>query len=150
VFLKAKTAFWQHDGLPDTLWSDDPLLGRVFIASQDPPVLKTWLYGPFADHLDRLSEAHAGAETIRRLEAARPSALGQLSVARVFSWCKVPWARGIYHHMMPGQGASHAAAVNIAGQRLHFAGEHMARVHSGMEGAMEAGERVAYRVLRLR
>jgi monoamine oxidase len=73
-----------------------------------------------------------------------------LSVARVFSWCKVPWARGIYHHMMPGQGASHAAAVNAVGQRLHFAGEHMARVHSGMEGAMEAGERAAYRVLRLR
>jgi monoamine oxidase len=150
VFLKAKTAFWQHDGLPDTVWSDDPLLGRVFVASQDPPVLKTWLYGPFADHLDRLPEAEAGAATIRRLEAARPSARVQLSVARVFSWCKVPWARGIYHHMMPGQGASHAAAVNAVGQRLHFAGEHMARVHSGMEGAMEAGERAAYRVLRLR
>lgn len=150
VFLRAKTPFWQHDGLPDTVWSDDPLLGRVFVASQDPPVLKTWLYGPFADHLDRLPEAEAVAETIRRLEAARPSAQGQLSLARVFSWCKVPWARGIYHHMMPGQGASHAAAVNAAGRRLHFAGEHMARVHSGMEGAMEAGERIARRVLQLR
>jgi monoamine oxidase len=150
VFLQAKTAFWQHDGLPDTLWSDDPLLGRVFVASQNPPVLKTWLYGAFADHLDRLPEAQAVAETIRRIEAARPSARGQLSLARVFSWCKVPWARGIYHHMMPGQGASHAAAVNAAGLRLHFAGEHMARVHSGMEGAMEAGERVARRVLQLR
>lgn len=150
VYLQAKTPFWQHDGLPDTVWSDDPLLGRVFVASQDPPLLKTWLYGPFADALDRLPEAEAVAETIRRLEAARPSAQGQLSLARVFSWCKVPWARGIYHHMMPGQGASHAAAVTATGRRLHFAGEHMARVHSGMEGAMEAGERMARRVLQLR
>ena len=31
--------------------------------------------------------------------------------------------------------------------RLHFAGEHTSYLHTGMEGAMESGERAAYAII---
>ncbi len=147
AYLEATEPFWKNDGHPDTLWTDEALLGRVFVESDDPPMLKTWVYGPNADYLERLPPAEAGAEIIRRIEAARPSSQGKLKVARILNWRANPMARGIYHHMSPGQGPMHAEEVRARGQRLHFAGEHMAQEHSGMEGALEAGGRVARDVM---
>lgn len=148
AYLSATAPFWKDDGLPQTLWTDDPLLGRVFVLGESPPMLKVWLTGGSADLLDRLPAAEAGAEIVRRYQAARPAARGKLRVARLLSWQTNPLARGIYHHIMPGQGAMLAAAVQAAGTRLHFAGEHLAMTQSGMEGALESAERAAGAVLR--
>jgi monoamine oxidase len=143
AYLSATEPFWRSDGMPETLWTDDPLLGRVFVLGDSPPMLKVWLTGRNADLLDRLGEAAAGAEIIRRYEEARPSARGKLRLLRLFSWQKSPLARGIYHHIAPAQGTMLAAAVRAEGARLHFAGEHLAMSTSGMEGALESGERTA-------
>ena len=56
-------------------------------------------------------------------------------------------ARGIYHHIGAGQAADLAMAARYTGQRLHFAGEHLAQTSSGIEGALERGERAARAVL---
>ena len=40
-----------------------------------------------------------------------------------------------------------AAATQAAGQRLVFAGEHLAQESSGMEAALESGERAAQTIL---
>ncbi|WOK37919.1 flavin monoamine oxidase family protein [Sphingomonas sp. C3-2] len=143
AYLAASDPFWKQDGLPETIWSDDPLIGRVFALGDDPAVLKVWLSGPNADQLDRLAPDVAAAEIIRRIEAARPSAKGKLRLLRVHSWQKNPFARGIYHHIAPGQGAALAAATLPAAGRLHFAGEHLGRNDAGMEAALESGESAA-------
>ena len=147
AFLHASTSFWKGDGLPETIWTDDPLIGRVFALDGDPPLLKVWLNGPRAEALDRMEPATAGKEMIRRIERIRPSAQGKLEYLDMFSWQKQPFAGGIYHHIGTGLGASLAATVQHRGRRLHFAGEHMARLASGMEGALESGERAALMVL---
>ena len=142
AYITAATPFWKEDGLPETLWTDDPLLGRVFVLNDRPPMLKLWAVGANADRLDRMDPVAAKAEIIARIEAARPAAKGKLKVERLFSWQKSPMARGIYHHIGPGQGQQIAAAIRARGKRLHFAGEHLAEVNSGMEGALESGNRV--------
>jgi monoamine oxidase len=142
AYISASSAFWKEDGLPETLWTDDPLLGRIFVLGDSPPMLKLWTVGAGADLLDRMAPASASAEIITRIEAARPSAKGKLKVERLYSWQKPPMARGIYHHIGTGQGALLAAAVRAKGKRLHFAGEHLAQTSSGMEGALESGGRV--------
>ncbi|RYY27032.1 MAG: FAD-dependent oxidoreductase [Sphingomonadales bacterium] len=147
AYLSASEPFWKSDGLPATLWSDDPLLGRVFVLGDSPAMLKVWLSGRDADAIDRMPPAEAGAAIMARLEAARPSAAGKLKLERMFSWQSNAMARGVYHHMAAGQSAMLADAVTIPGQRLHFAGEHLAQSSSGMEGALESGERTAKRVL---
>jgi monoamine oxidase len=143
AYLSASEPFWKSDGLPETLWSDDPFLGRVFVLGDHPPMLKVWTVGAGADLLDRTSPSLAATEIIARIENARPSAKGKLKMERLFSWQKSPMARGIYHHIGTGQAATLATASKSNGRRLFFAGEHLARENSGMEGALESGNRVA-------
>lgn len=149
AYIAAKTPFWREDGFPDTLWTDDPLIGRVFVLGDEPAMLKLWTTGAGADLLDRMPSEAASAAIIERIEAMRPAARGQLEVLRHYSWQKSPHARGIYHHIGTGMAADLAAAAQWQGQRLHFAGEHLAQVSSGMEGALESGERAARGVLKL-
>jgi monoamine oxidase len=147
AYLAASEPFWKNDGLPATVWSDETLLGRVFVLGEDPPMLKLFITGTRADAVDAMPDAVAGARMIAAVEAARPSAKGKLVLLRRFSWQRQAGARGIYHHIGAGQGPLLAAAVRFEGKRVHFAGEHLARAASGMEGALESGERTARIVL---
>ena len=147
AYLRARSPFWREDGLPPTLWTDLPLLGRIFVLGDDPPMLKLWTNGAGADMLDRMAPADAASRIIAAIEEARPSAKGQLEVLRFFSWQRQPGARGIYHHIGTGMAHELAAAVRHEGHRLHFAGEHLARGSSGMEAALESGEQAARVVL---
>ena len=38
MFLRATDAFWKNDGLPEHIWSDDPLIGRVFALNSNSRV----------------------------------------------------------------------------------------------------------------
>ena len=147
AYLSASEPFWKSDGLPETLWTDDPWTGRVFVLGDDPPMLKVWTVGEGVGLLDNAAPDVAAREIISRIEAARPSAKGKLKLERLFSWQKNPMARGIYHHIGIGQAADLARASQSAGKRLHFAGEHLAQTCSGMEGALESGNRVARAII---
>lgn len=147
AYLLASEPFWRHDGLPETLWTDETLLGRVFVLSDDPPMLKLFITGTRADAVDRMTDEVAGARMIAALEAARPSARGKLRPLRRFSWQRQAGARGIYHHIGAGLGQTMADAVQSESPRLVFAGEHMTRGGSGIEGALESGERAANAIL---
>ncbi|MFN4038088.1 MAG: flavin monoamine oxidase family protein [Erythrobacter sp.] len=143
AYIAARTPFWRNDGGPETIWSDHPLIGRVFVLGNDPPMLKLWTFGAGADALDRMGEERAAATLIPLIESIRPSAQGQITSLRLFSWQANPYACGIYHHIGTGQAASLAAAIRWQGSRLHFAGEHLGRVAQGMEGALESAEQAA-------
>lgn len=147
AFIEASAPFWKADGQPETLWTDDPWLGRVFVVSESPPLLKVWTRGAGADLLDRASADRVRAEIVSRIEAARPAARGKLGRVHLFSWQKNAFARGIYHHIGTGQAADLARATQARGQRLHFAGEHLTQAATGMEGALESGERAAHAIL---
>jgi monoamine oxidase len=63
----------------------------------------------------------------------------------VTSWHSDPFARGAYSHVPPGATPAdiEALAEPVAG-RLHFAGEHTARMHwAAMQGALTSGLRAA-------
>lgn len=148
LYLLADRPFWKDDGLPETIWGDEPLIGRVFVLGEDPPLLKLWIAGPSAPAAERLEPAALARAAIAAIERARPSARGQLRVIGRFNWSDQPLAGGLYHHMAPGQGALLSAAVDQAlTGRLLFAGEHLALSASGMEGALESGERAARALL---
>ena len=149
AYISATEAFWKNDSFPETLWTDDPLLGRIFVLSENPPMLKLWTTGAGADRLDNMEPEQAAAAIIDHIERARPSAKGKLKLLRFFSWQKNPFARGIYHHIGTGQATTLAAATQAAGSRLYFAGEHLAQNQIGMEGALESGERAANEIIRL-
>ncbi|MFL0672598.1 MAG: flavin monoamine oxidase family protein [Erythrobacter sp.] len=147
AYIAARTPFWREDGAPETIWSDHPLIGRIFVLGDAPPMLKLWTFGAGADALDRMGEARAAATLIPLIESIRPAAKGQITGLKLFSWQANPHARGIYHHIGTGQAASLAAAIRWQGSRLHFAGEHLGPVAQGMEGALESAENAARTIL---
>jgi monoamine oxidase len=122
------------------------MLGRVFVLGDDPAMLKVWIAGPHTPGFDRLRPDAAAAKVIAQIEAARPSAKGKLTALKTFSWQKQKFASGIYHHLGAGLSGPMAYAAQREGKRLHFAGEHLAIAASGMEGALESGQRVAQRI----
>lgn len=49
-------------------------------------------------------------------------------------------------HWAPGQIKAWAKTMALPSGRIHFAGEHTSFLHTGMEGAMESGERAAIEI----
>lgn len=60
-----------------------------------------------------------------------------------------PLAGGAYFHWAPGQAARWADVMGRSTRRLHFAGEHLGRLHTGMEAAMESAESAVLRLMGL-
>ncbi len=147
AYIAARQPFWRDDGLPETLWTDDPLIGRVFVLGDDPAMLKLWTTGAGSDMLDRMPTDVANGSIVERIERMRPSARGQIEVVRHYSWQKSPYARGIYHHIGTGMARALAGTTQLRLRRLHFAGEHLAVASSGMEGALESGESAARHII---
>ena len=148
VHLSAKRPFWE-DGLPASMWTDTAL-GRLFAlgtTQNGGHGLVVWVTGPNADALDALPEADVAAWVKAELKRLRPSTHGEFDVHRVVSWQKNPFNRGAYYHWGPGQVSRLSSHVSTPLGRVHFAGEHTAKLMSGMEGAMESGERAALEIL---
>ncbi|MCZ8132884.1 MAG: NAD(P)/FAD-dependent oxidoreductase [Steroidobacteraceae bacterium] len=148
VHMSARRPFWE-DGLPPSMWTDTAL-GRLFAlgtAQNGGHGLVVWVTGPNADALDSRPEAEVATWVKAALKRLRPSTNGEFDVHRVVSWQKNPYQRGAYYHWAPGQVQRLAPHVATPLDRIHFAGEHTAKLMSGMEGAMESGERAALEVL---
>ena len=150
VHLRGRRRYWEGDGLPAPMWTDTGV-GRLFAGAAyggaaDQHV-NVWVTGPDADAFDRMDDAALFAHVCREIERIRPSTAGEFELARIVSWQKNPLNRGAYFHWGPGQVARWAATISAPHGRLHFAGEHTAQLMSGMEGAMESGERAALEIL---
>ncbi len=158
VHLIVKRPYWEDDGLPAGLWSDS-IAGRVFpqFDPGDPEKtigLLAWSSGLGAERLDRLHPSEIGRAVLADIERLRPATKGALEIGEVKSWQRDPFAGGAYAYWAPGQIARYAdvmaeplRAKTGGPPRIHFAGEHTARINRGMEGALESGERAALEVM---
>jgi monoamine oxidase len=144
--------WWREQGLAALAMSDSGLVRCVFDVS--PPdasrgVLAALITAQAARDLGPMS-----------LDARRRAVLA--AIARLFglneivplsyidhSWDIDPWSRGLgAGYMGPGTMTTLGAALREPTDRLHWAGAEMARTSAGyLEGAAEAGERVAEEVL---
>jgi monoamine oxidase len=131
------------DGLPLGMWTDGPL-ERLFpiVRDGETVALTAWVNGDGVD--PRKSDAALMVEAEGWLSSHR----GLVATARaVTNWHRGMWAGGAYMHFAPLQVGALAGGMGEPVGRLHFAGEHLSHLHTGMEGAMESGERAAYSVM---
>jgi monoamine oxidase len=133
------------DDLPVMMWTDTPI-ERVFPvrnSAGETVALTCWINGTGTRPSTSDEDWKALAE--ETLLAARGIKAKAQAVVR---WDKdQPLSGGAYMHWAPGQIAPWAEQVTLPAGRLHFAGEHTSFLHTGMEGAMESGERAAYAVI---
>ena len=148
--LVADRAAWESSGIPGSVWSNAPF-GRLFV--RRPPGSNTynitvWINGDSCDRHDRHGDEEAGRQVLEDLFRAYPGARGNVRLEQLVRWHLDPFSRGSWAVWAPGQIGRHFAALHQPAGPIHFAGEHSAYSNSGMEGAMESGERAALEVLR--
>lgn len=131
------------DGLPLAMMTNGPL-ERVFPARDtggEIVGLTAWINGtgvdPDRSDADWIALAEEWLHTQRGIIARG---------RRVVRWDREMWAGGAYMHWAPGQVEKWAGKMGAPAGRLHFAGEHLSHLHTGMEGAMESGEAAALAV----
>lgn len=145
VHVEPLSRYWEADGLPVEMWTDGPI-ERVFANFDDAgevASLTCWINGAGAvpGRSDEDMFAMADAE-FRRLRGAGTRGI------RVVRWDETQSrSGGAYMHWAPGQISSWAGKIGQPAGRIHFAGEHLSFLHTGMEGALETGEQAAHAVL---
>lgn len=147
IFFAIKERFWEKDGLGSSLWTDGAA-GRAY-NWLIPNGNYLWMYLTGAANLAVRNATDA--EIIRyataELNKARPRTKGRIEPIAVVNWSANPWSRGTFAYRGPGQIAKYGNIAATPHGRIHFAGEHTAFLQSGLEGAMESGERAAMEIL---
>lgn len=143
VHLELESA--PSDDLPLMMWTDTPI-ERVFPvrnSNGETVALTCWINGTGI-------RASASDEDWKQLaEQTLADTRGiQAKAHAVIRWDETQGlSGGAYMHWAPGQIQPWAERVVIPAGNLHFAGEHASYLHTGMEGAMESGERAAYAII---
>ncbi len=149
IWVKAKRPYWKEDGLPVNFWSNGPE-ERMFATPsrvQAEPNLSFYLRGEHALKVSAMTPEAAFAYVSDRMAAVRPSTRGALELLHVQSWPGYKFNRGGYAYFKPGQINDFGQTMAAPAGRIHFAGEHTAKLSTGMEGACESGERAAIEIL---
>ncbi|MBU6156719.1 MAG: FAD-dependent oxidoreductase [Alphaproteobacteria bacterium] len=155
VYFEPASRYWETDGLPPDTWTDGPL-ERVFAVrdretGQPNGLLLAWLNGDGAAWIRGKSDSAIAEVIARELPKARPAAQGPVRVVRTVRWTdENPLAGGAYMHYAPGQVAAWSDSLSAPAGRLHFAGEHLSRLATGMEGALESADAAIATILSLR
>lgn len=151
LHLSPGARFWETDGQPAMMWTDGPL-ERIFVTrdreTKEIVGLNAWING---DHARRLAqESDEALERVARAEfkRIRPASNGDVKLRKAVRWTESgSYAGGAYMHWAPGQARIWAEKMTAPSGRIYFAGEHLSHLHTGMEGAMEAGDRAAREIM---
>ncbi len=147
----AKEPYWEKSGDSASLWTNG-MLGRVFTRRIPDHSgrcnITVWINGDGCDLFDVMGEAEAAQSILDEYERIVPASKGLVSVRRVIRWAIDPFNEGAWPAWRPGEISRLPDLLQQPHQRIFFAGEHLGISNSGMEGAMESGERAALDVLR--
>jgi len=150
VLFRVHEPYWEQDGLPPTLWTDTGI-GQLLAYPYGPggatQSAALWLAGADALEADKLAPEALVKRSMAILGRIRPRAARALEPIKVFSWQKERYTGGTWASWAPGQIGAFADQIGQPHGRIHFCGEHTARLNRGMEGAMESSDRVAVEIL---
>ncbi len=149
VYMTVDRPFWKDDGASADLWTDGPMARVYHLPSEEHAdgILNAFISGDGAAALPTGGPAAIGRWVVDELARRRPASRGQVHVTHVHDWRAVPGARGHIASYAPGDIGRYEAALQRPIGRLHFAGDHLGRIHVGLEAACESAERAAIQVL---
>jgi len=148
VYFDVLEPYWEVDGLASSLWTDNEL-GLVLHISDGDTLGYLWLAvsGKGGEAIHALPQDEIFARLTAELITARPSLEGRIKPMVIQNWSKYAWNQGHVAYRAPGQITEFGDVLSQPHGRIHFAGEHTAVLNSGMEGAMESGERAAIEII---
>jgi monoamine oxidase len=149
VWVNPTRNYWEEDGLPQFLWSNGPQERMFAVPSRvrEKSNLSFYVRGQHGVELSAMAPPAAFSFLCENLAQVRPSSRGALELLRVHSWPNYKYNRGGYAYFKPGQINEFGQVMGQPAGRIHFAGEHTAKLTAGMEAACESGERAAIEIL---
>jgi monoamine oxidase len=149
IFFRFREPFWEKDGLSGTMWTDGPFefFGHLPSTLDPKGVLLASINGRGVEPLNKFTPKELGARALAELVRLRPAAAAQVEVAHIHNWSTYPFAKGHVAYFGPGDLAPYADVIGQPVGRLYFAGEHLSRVHAGIEGACETAENAVIQIL---
>ncbi len=148
VFVQTRERFWTRDGLTGNAATDLPVMG-VYHKTMNQPgprgILESYTAGPRARQVAAMDDGERLAATLDGMEKVYPGIREHAEGGSAKCWDEDEWARGAYTWLAPGQlgAGSPLRQAGRAEGRIHFAGEHASSAPGWMQGALEAGNRVA-------
>jgi monoamine oxidase len=149
VKLAVRRPYWDVDGLPAAMVSDQPFerLDVTGTENGSGSRLTCWINGQQASKLDDWNPDRIGRFVMHEIAAARPAAAGNLELLEVTAWGQNAYALGSDHAWGPGQLTRFGDVAYEPWGPVHWIGEHVAIREQGVEGAMESAEREVARLL---
>jgi monoamine oxidase len=149
VFYQIKAPYWERDGLAQTMWTDGPAEMLFHTPSVTDPLgcVCSYINGRGIERYAGMSDAAIASTVHAELVRLRPSLADTITPVHVQNWAANPLQRGHVAVYQPGGLTQYGAVIGEPVGRLHFAGEHLCRVHAGMEGACESAETTALAAL---
>lgn len=146
-------AAYDHAAWRDAGWSGEAYLPRgpvraIVEAAEAPPTLLAFVVGAAAASWHARDPAARRAEVLAALVAQFGDGVAHPVAYLEHDWTIEPWSRGCVASTAPGALAAEASTWGTPHAGIHIAGAEAATVWPGyMEGAIEAGERVAAELL---
>jgi monoamine oxidase len=149
VFMKPRSAFWEQDGLPPTTWTDGKVELFIHRPSREDPLGTIYgtINGAGVRWANELTPQALRAAVVAEYERLRPAARGQLEPGYIHNWATYPYTKGHIAYFRPGDMTRFGDLIGRPVGSLYFAGEHLARIQAGIEGACETAESAALAIL---
>ena len=149
ILFIIKSPYWEEDGLRGSMCTNGPLEQLCTWPGPNSPAEILWCFinGATEAPVRSMTDAEFLEYGYRELVKLRPSAQDRVEPAAAWSWSRNPYSKGAYAYFAPGQITSLKGQMARPAGRIHFCGEHTAELQSGMEAAMESGERAAFEVI---
>lgn len=149
VYFQVKAPYWDKDGLAKTMWTDSPVETVIHVPSNANPLGHVYCYinGRGTGHFKGKAGPDIARECHAELRRLRPALAESVAPTFVQNWTDLPFQHGHLAVYQPNGLTKYGAAIGRPVGALHFAGEHLCRIHAGMEGACESAENTALEVL---
>lgn len=140
--FKPLSKFWEKDGLPINMWTDEIIERVLSVLNNDETQTQiiVWVNGKGCHYFNTLSKSERLSKVLETFYRIRPAAKGQLELIAEINW-QDGLFNGAYAEFQAGQVNKYGTLVAEPISNFHFAGEHTAEEHRGMEGAAESAER---------
>jgi monoamine oxidase len=137
VYLQTRHRFWEDKGLSGFAFTREAVEVWAPTWSQPGPrgILMTYARPGEAERITRLKESERIATTLNELDGMFPGLRGDFEGGASKCWLDDEWSRGAWSFV----GARDF--IPAAGDRIHFAGEHLSLWASWIQGALASGLR---------
>ncbi len=145
LYTQFSERFWLADNLNgwgDTNWPEE-VWQPTWDNGESSGIMQSYLRNFTATELDTFDKGQQIESVHTRWQYVFPQLEDFIISNHLYSWQKEDWTGSAYASPTNAQNAALASHIELAEDRVHFAGEHASQFHGWIQGAIASGMRAA-------